>query len=305
MGSTDSKPGTPRTAPSRFARAVALSLLGVFLLTAMGAVIKHLGGRYPPQELAAFRNLFGLVPSALVLITAAEWQTRGRPIRIRQWRLAFLRGLFVAFAQFCFYTSLGHLAFATASTLVFAGPLFVAALSVPLLKERVGPERWIAVMVGFAGAILIMQPGTDAFTPIALLPLLAALGYALSTSSVRLVDSEVPSPLLNLYAHLSAFAGAAALTLATTGYVPIDSLVDWMWIVAMGVFGGAGVLCLVVAYRLTTPSNLAPFDYLGIVFAFALGFAFFGEAPFDRLFPGIVLIVGAGLAIVWLEKRRN
>jgi len=303
MGSKDGEPSAPGTAPSRFGRAVALSLIGVFLLTAMGAVIKHLGGRYPPQELAAFRNLFGLVPSVLVLLTASEWQARGRPIRIRQWRLGFLRGLFVAFAQFCFYTSLGHLAFATASTLVFAGPLFVAALSVPLLQERVGPGRWVAVVAGFGGVVLIMQPGTDAFTPIALLPLLAALGYALSTASVRLIDSDVPSPLLNLYAHASAFAGAAALTLVTTGYVPISSASDWMWIAAMGLFGGAGVLCLVIAYRLTTPSNLAPFDYLGIVFAFALGFVFFGEAPFDSLFPGIVLVVGAGLAIVWQEKR--
>ncbi len=302
MGLGGDKPSAPEAAKGRFAQAVGLSLLGVFLLTAMGAVIKHLGDSYPPQELAAFRNLFGLVPSVLMLLTASDWHARGRPIRIRQWRLAFLRGLCVAFAQFCFYTSLAHLAFATASTLVFAGPLFVAALSMPLLRERVGPGRWAAVVVGFGGVILVMQPGTDAFTPIALLPILAALGYAVSTTSVRLVDSDVPSPLLNLYAHSSAFAGAAAFTLATTGYVPIDSAGDWMWIAAMGLCGGAGVLCLVIAYRLTTPSNLAPFDYLGIVFAFALGFVFFSEAPFESLFPGIILIVGAGLAIVWLER---
>lgn len=291
------------TARPSLARAVAISLLGIFLLDAMGAVIKHLGDAYPPQQLAAFRNLFGLVPTLFFLLTAREWHEQGRPVLIAQWRIAISRGLFVTFAQFCFYTSLVHLEFATASTLAFAGPMFVTALSVPLLRERVGPWRWSAVAMGFTGIVLVMKPGSDVFTPYALLPLGAALGYALSAVTVRLVAGSVPSPMLNAYAHASAFLGATALTLATTGYVPIASAVEWTWIVVMGLCGGTGVLCLVVAYRMTRPSNLAPFDYVGILFAFALGYLFFGEAPFDRLFPGIFLIAGGGFVIIWRDRR--
>ena len=269
----------------------------------MAAIVKHLGDDYPAQQLAALRNLLGLVPTLIVLLTSREWHEQGKPVRIVQWKIAFSRGLFVAVAQFCFYTSLVHLEFATASTLAFAGPMFVTALSVPLLRERVGSWRWSAVLIGFSGVVLVMRPGSDLFTPYALLPLGAALGYALSAVTVRLVPGSVPSPMLNAYAHVSAFLGATVLTLATTGYVPIATATDWAWIVAMGLCGGTGVLCLVVAYRMTKPSNLAPFEYFGIPFAFGLGYLFFGEAPFDRIFPGVVLIVGGGFLIIWRDRR--
>lgn len=285
------------------AQAILLSLTGILLLDTMGAIIKHLGDAYPAQQLSALRNLFGLVPSTLVLLSSAEWQRGGRRLRIRQWKLALGRGLCVTFAQFCFYLSLVHLALVTASTLAFAGPLFVTALSVLLLGDRVGLWRWLAVAVGFTGVLLILRPGSEVFTPYALLPVGAAIGYALSAVSVRLITEPVPSATINLYAHLGAFLGATALTLATTGYVPVASLAHWAWIAAMGLIGGLGVLFLVMAYRRTSPSNLAPFDYFGIPFTFALGWLVFDEAPFGILFPGVLLIVAGGGLIFWRERR--
>jgi drug/metabolite transporter (DMT)-like permease len=92
---------------------------------------------------------------------------------------------------------------------------------------------------------------------------------------------------------------------ATSGYQPVASLEDWLWIVAMGTAGGFGVLLLVMAYRRTEPSNLAPFDFFGIPFAFALGWIFFDETPFDTLFPGVILIVIGGLVIFWREWRTS
>ena len=284
-------------------QAILLSLTGILLLDSMGAIIKQLGDSYPPQQLSAFRNFFGLIPSLLVLLISKEWRLSGRPVLIRQWRIALSRGLFVAFAQFCFYLSLMHMALATASTLAFAGPLFVTLLSVLMLKDRVGIWRWLAVAIGFAGVVLILRPGSEIFSPFALLPVAAAFGYALSAVSVRLIKDPVPSAMINLYAHVGAFLCATGLTLATTGYVPIASAADWAWIVAMGCFGGCGVLLLVVAYRRTSPSNLAPFDYFGIPFAFALGWIFFDEAPFGELFPGVLLIVAGGLLIYWRGRR--
>lgn len=284
--------------------AILISLSGIFLLDLMGLIIKHLSERYPAAELAVFRNLFGIVPSLILLAGSAEWRRRPS-LRMRQWPIAVLRGLFVTVAQFCFYLALGRLAFATASTLVFAMPLFTTALSVPLLGARVGPLRWLAVAIGFAGVVMVMRPGSDVFTLDALLPVAAALGYALTTVTVRLIDEDLPNALLNLHSNLAAMAGATVLTLSTTGFVAVASVADLGWIVAMGVLGGSGVLCLTLAYRRTEPSNLAPFDFFAIVFAFALGWIFFGEAPFERLFPGVLFIVGGGLMIVWRERRRT
>jgi drug/metabolite transporter (DMT)-like permease len=269
----------------------------------MGALIKALLPRYPAPELAAFRNIFGLVPTIAMLWMSADWQARGRPVVLARWRLATMRGVMVAFAQFFFYSALLRLEFATVSTLVSATPLFVTALSVPVLGQRVGAWRWSAVAAGFLGAVLIIGPGTPQFTWAALLPLAAALCYAGSTITAPLFGREAPTPLINAWSSGGALIGALILSAATTGFVPVASAQDAALIAAMGMVGGSGVLCLIFAYRMARPATLTPFEYFGILFSFFIGWAAFGEAPVERLFPGVLLIVGAGLAIVWRERR--
>lgn len=286
--------------------AIGVNLFGIFLLDLMGAIIKHLSAGpagFGAAELSAWRNFFAMAPAMAVLWLSADWQARGRRFRIRQWRLAWLRGGFVAMAQFMFYLALARLEFATASTITFAMSLFIVAFSVPILGERVGWVRWVAVLIGFAGVVWVMQPGSDTFTLNALLPLGAAMGYAINSVTARLIDDEVPTALLNLYSNSAALAGAILLALATGGFSPVASAAELGWLVAMGTVGGCGVLCLVISFRMTEPSNLAPFNYFGIPIAFALGWLFFAEAPFDRLMPGAVLIVVGGLMIVWRERQ--
>jgi len=286
-----------------FLRAILINLAGILLLDLMGLIIKHLSGAYSAAELTAYRNLFGMVPSLAFLWLSARWQAGGRRLRIRQWPLAWLRGGFVTLAQFLFYLSLARLEFATASTIAFSMALFITAFSVPLLGERVGVVRWSAVVVGFVGVVMVMGPGSDSFSLDALLPLGAAVLYALTSVTAPLIDDDVPTPLMNLYANVAAAAGAIVLTLATGGFTPVASATDLLWIFTMGALGGTGVLCLIVSFRMIEPSNLAPFNYFGIPFAFILGWLFFREAPVGRLFPGVVLIVAGGLLIFWRERR--
>lgn len=280
-------------------------LTGIFLLDMMAVIIRVLSGDYPTAQLAAFRNLFGLMPSMALLLLNAEWRANGRRFRIRQWPLGFLRGILVTVAQMCFYVALTQLEFATVATLAYASPLIVTALSVPLLGEKVGPWRWGAVVIGFAGILLIMRPGADTFTLAALLPLGAAAGYASSSVLVRLIDRDVPSPLVNLYATFAAMVCASIVMLATSQPIWFKSWTDAALIVAMGCSGGTGVLFLIFGYRRASPSVLAPFEYTGILIAFILGWIFFAEAPVGTLFPGVLLIVGAGLLIVWRERRNK
>lgn len=289
--------------PDRALPGILMSLLAILLFDLMALVIKHLSASYGAAELSAYRNLFGLIPAVIALWSSRQWRSGGRSLRLRQWWIPLIRGAAVTVAQFCFYLALGRLAFATAATISYSNALFVLVYSVPLLGERVGLFRWSAALVGFAGVVMVMNPSGDAFTWDALLPLAAAALYAFAGVSSRMMDADVPSPLINLWSSSVAALGAFSLAMALGGFSPIASVTDLAWILAMGLCGGTAVLCLVVAYRMTEPGNLAPFSYSGIPTAFLLGWVFFGEAPIEDLLPGALLIVVGGLMIVWRERR--
>lgn len=288
---------------THFARAVIVILTAILLFDIQGAIIKFLGDRYSVPQIASLRNAFGLIP-AIILIYLSRRGTKGfARFRLRQWPLAILRGASIALAQYTFYLSLTRMEFATASTLAFAGPLFITALSVPILHHHVGTIRWTAVVVGFIGIVMVMRPGDDVFEWVSLLPLCAAFGYGLSSVLVRLFDDDSPTPVINFHATLWSMSFAIIIMLATNSYIPIEAATDWAWMLALGMVGGVAVFCLIVAYRLTEPSNLSPFEYFGIPFSFLIGWLIFDEAPFDRLLPGVFLIVGGGMLIFWRERR--
>jgi len=288
--------------PNRTGLAIILSLLALVLFDAMGLIIKLLSTEFSAAELSTWRNLFGLLPAFLVLYASKTWRENGKKIIIKQWKLALLRGVIASLAQLCFYWSLGLMAFATASTITYSGALFATAFAIPILGERVGIVRWLAVIIGFLGVVFILQPGSDAFTHYSILPLAAAAFYALLTITAKLFDSQVSSAIVNVYASLSSTVCAAILTLFLGGFSPISSLDEIFWIIMMGAFGGSAVLLYVVSYRMTEQSNLAPFSYFGIPIAFFFGWAFFDETPWDAIFPGGILIICGGLLIFWRER---
>jgi drug/metabolite transporter (DMT)-like permease len=290
---------------NRFLRAVIYILIAILLFDLQGVIVKFLGDRYPVQQIASFRNIFGLIPSLLVLFLSSEWRSGGKILKIRQWRLGLLRGLSIAAAQFCFYLSLTKMELATAATLAYISPVLITILSVPILKHHVGLWRWTAVTVGFIGVLMIMGPGSDVFTLYSLLPIAASLGYSLSTVCVRLFDDHVPTALLNMYASVGALSGALLILFATTGYQGVDSAGDWLLLVTMGLVGGFAVLALISAYRLAKPASLSPYEYFGIPFAFILGWLFFDETPFEKLIPGVFLIVAGGMLIAWRERKKR
>ena len=289
---------------SSFIRAVAVALIAILLFDIQGAIIKILASHYSIPQIATFRNIFGLIPSLiLVYLTGTGSVTRGSArFRLRQWPLAILRGALLAGAQFCLYLSLSLMDFAIATTLVYAGPLFITILSVPLLHHRIGVIRWLAVVIGFIGIILIMRPQGDIFQWVSILPICAAFFYAFSSVLVRLFDDNSPTAVINLHTNISTLVFTVLMMIITASYIPISNMTDWMWMLLMGIVGGMAVFSLITAYRLTLPSNLSPFEYFGILFAFVIGWLVFDEAPFDRLVPGVFLIVGGGLLIFWRER---
>jgi len=262
-----------------------------------------MGSRYPVEQIALFRNLFGIFPNLLVLFFTAHWRASGARWSLVRWKLGFGRGFLLIAAQMCLYTALVYMQLATATTLAFAGPFFVTLLSVPLLGHKVGGWRIGAVLLGFTGVVLVMQPGGDAFTLFALLPITAAFFYAISSLTTRFFNADEPTALIGIYASIGAFIAALFLVVFLDNWVPMSSLADWLWFVGMGMVGGCAVLCLITAYRMADPSSLSPFEYFGIPFSFFLGWMFFNESPFSSLFPGVLFIVSGGLLVIWRERK--
>ena len=277
-------------------------ILSIFLFDLQGVIIKFTGDRYSVQQIALLRNILGIVPTLIALHYSNRWHDSGKRMRVSNWPLALARGFMIAGAQLCFYYSIVQLELATATTLAFCGPLFITLLSIPLLGHKVGIWRSMAVVVGFLGVIMVMRPDIGGFSPIMLLPLGAAFFYALASVTSRFFDSSVPTALINIYSSIGAVAIMLVVVITSNGWQPVPFGIDWLWFACMGMTGGCAVLLLISAYRMADPSSLSPFEYFGIPFSFILGWVFFSEAPFERIFPGALFIVGGGLLVLWREK---
>ncbi len=236
-----------RLNPVPFVTAVAIILAAITLFDVMSAIIKHLSQTYPTPQLSMFRNLFGLIPTLLILFWSQSWIKAGRPVVIRQWKLALARGGLGVFAQISFYLALFRLEFATATTIAFAGPLFITALSIPLLGHRVGFWRWLAVLIGFIGVIMVMRPTAESFTWYVFLPLIAAFGYASISVTARLFDEAVPTAVLNIYYNVGALTGSVVLVIATGSYIQIGSNRDTARLDMAYCYGFCGGRCRVLS----------------------------------------------------------
>ena len=282
--------------------AICLMLVAILGFDVMGILVRILSHRgYGAAELSAYRNIIGVIPSLIVMFWAGQLRLRRETLIIERWKLALARGLLVTVAQLCFYTSLAYLELATISALAQTNAMFVVLIAVVFFNEKVGVWRIGALVAGLAGAVWILRPGSDAFSSAALLPVIAAFCYSASVVSVRAFDASVSSALLYLYSSSAAAAGGVLIVIVATGFTPIASALDVALIIAMALAGGIAVLLLMFAYRIADPSMLAPFSYLGILSAFFFGWLFFDEAPVDTLFPGVVLVVGAGGILIWRE----
>ncbi|MDB4209388.1 DMT family transporter [bacterium] len=286
-------------------RAILVYLLAYFCFDLMSVHVRILSASYSPQELSVYRNVLGVLPSILLLMYTRELSFDIKAYKIKKWKLAFGRGLLVALAQLLFYTALADLELATVSALGQTNAIFIVLIAVIFYGEKVGAWRWSAVIIGFGGAVWIMQPGSNMFTWTAALPIGAAFCYAASMVTLRSFDVSISSAIIYLYSSIAAALGAILLATGTTDFSPIQSMSDALLILSMSLCGGFGVVFLMYAFRQAPASVLAPFSYFGILTAFGLGWIVFDELPLDKLFPGVILIILSGLTILWREERNK
>lgn len=268
----------------------------------MGIAIKYLRDDYPAAQLSVFRNLFGMLPCFIALYFSQDWHNQGRKVAIKQWKLGLFRGVFVSVAQLCLYTSYLYIPFALVATMEYTGPMMVTLLAIPLLGEKFGWYKSLAVISGFIGILFIMEPWSEDFNIIILLPILAALGYSLARVTALNFTMDTPTPLINIYGQIGTMVCSLLLVLIFNMWENFKNIYDIFILLSMGIAGGTGTLLLIYGSRKAELSKIMPFDYIEIFFALILGWIFFREWPVDQLFPGALFIIIGGI-IIYLRQN--
>jgi drug/metabolite transporter (DMT)-like permease len=287
-------------------RAVAAAVAAGGSFAVMDALVKTLTADYPVMQVVFLRS----TTSLLMVLAALPWFGGWAALRMTRLPSHLLRACYAFIATVCFFYAFRHLPLADVYVVGHAAPFFVTALSVPLLGERVGPRRWAAVIIGFIGVLIVLQPWNSAetgagaaatrdWTPWAA-AVGAALFYALSVVQIRaLSGSAGAAGMVVVFLGFAALAGAI---ISVPTWTPL-ALADYGLVALMGVFGVGGQVFMVLSYRLGPAALVAPFDYVALVWATALGFLLFGDVPTPAVVTGGAVIIAGGLYILHRETR--
>lgn len=285
--------GGDENGPS-YVRGVVLVLVSLICWVAMNAVGKALVSDYHAVQILFFRNLV-TVPAMVPFLIAAG----GMSVLMskRPWGHAF-RALVSLLAMGTLIIGLGALPLSEVIAITYAAPLFMTILSVSFLGERVGVRRWIAVLIGFIGVVVIVRPeGTT--NPMALVVLSGVFCFAVTVIKTRQLATTEPSAVIIFYSVL-AVSVVTGLALPWFWVTPV-AMVDWVLFIGIGVLGTISQSTLVMALRAAPVSVIAPLDYLSMVFGIGLDFAIWGVLPGNTTFFGAGIIVSVGLYIIYRE----
>jgi drug/metabolite transporter (DMT)-like permease len=289
-------------------KAIGFKLISALLFAAMSAIVRQLGDVAPVGQMVFFRSACAIPPVLLIYALRGELMSAvrtGRPFG------QLGRGALSVGGMFTNFSALTRLPLADATAISFASPLITVALAAVILKERVRFYRWTAVVVGFAGVIVMLIPhldvghyamaGTAAVATVgSILALLSAFcnaGTVIQTR--RLTQSETTSSIVFYFSLVTALAGAVTLPFAW--HTPTGA--ELTGLIALGVFGGIAHIFLTESYRHATASVVAPFDYSSMLWALLLGYWLFGELPGALVYVGAIIVAGAGLYVIWRERQ--
>lgn len=279
-------------------RAIALMMAGSMLLTMNDAVMKWLTSGYPVGQLLFTRAMFSFV----VIAFCVRFYGGLKSLRIHNPRLHVVRGFVVVCGTFCFVSGLQYLTLAEAISVVFAGPLFVTALAPLMIGEPVGWRRWAAVLVGFAGVLVMVRPGTEAMQWAALFPLASALFGAVRDLVTRgAMSTEHSNALLTTSTIAAGLGGLLTLPFGWSAVTPGD-----LGLMALSGFLMAGAYFLIIeSFRYGEAGLVVPFKYFNMVFAVGFGFLLWGDLPDIWTWTGCGILVVSGLYILHRERLRH
>lgn len=294
---------------------IASLIMGVLIFSLQDAIIKALSGDYPVTLAIVLRSLVALP----ILTIMVQMESGIHTLSSKNFGFLVLRGGILLVSYTTYYMALPALPLAQAIALFFMAPIFVTLLSQPMLGERVSGRAWLAVVAGFVGVLVILQPGSSLFEPAALLSLVSAATYALSMVLARRLGNAESATVMAFYVNAVYMAGAAAIAMGfgvagigELGHPSLDFLVrGWVWptledFLLMGLCGVIAAIAMYLlthAYRMAEASLVTVFEYTGMVWGPLWGFMFFSEIPRLTTVIGTTLIIVAGVFAVRSATR--
>jgi drug/metabolite transporter (DMT)-like permease len=271
--------------------------LGTIAFALNDVVVKLLGRKFDPMELAFFRYLVGFVILLPVFIRmGADGLRTARP------GLHATRLVLACIAQVGVFYSVIHLYLADVTAITFSRPLFTTIVAVILLSEIVSQRRWIATSVGFIGVVIMVRPGHAGFDPVALIAVGSAMIFAIANVLIRMMSSTEPPNRILFYYHL----GGVLVFLGPTIWVwstPVG--VEWAFLAAIGVLTTIGMIGFVRAFSAGEANAVGPMEYVRLLYAAFLGYSIFGEVPDIWTGIGAFIIVGCAVYIAREEAGRG
>jgi drug/metabolite transporter (DMT)-like permease len=271
-----------------------------FIFAVQDGLSRHLAAEYNVLSVVMIRYWF----FAAFVITIARRKAGGirAAARTSQPILQGLRGLLLAVEVCVMVMGFTILGLVESHAIFTCYPLLVAALSGPVLGERVGWRRWVAIGVGFIGVLIILQPGMSVFKPAAAIPLLAATMFAVYGLLTRFVAREDTTATSFFW---TGAMGAIAMTCIGVWFWEPMSGTDWIYMGCLSVSGAVGHWLLIRCYEVAEASAVQPFAYLQLVFAAIIGITIFGETVRTNVAIGVAIIVAAGLFTFWRERLQG
>ena len=284
------------------ARAIGLYSLAIFLLAMMDVLIKWLSTDYSTVQIVFFRSVFGLVPLALLLPRSGGLAA----LRTRRWQAHLLRGLIWLATALCFFFAFSVMPLADAYAILFAAPLVMTALSVPILGEAVGVRRWLAVIFGFIGVIVMLRPGTTGISELPGIGTLAAIAgtvlFALVVLLTRKISRTDSNAAIVFHGGLVSVVGSLLLLPL---HFTMPDLEGFLLLASVGLLGGIGVIAFTEALRQAPVAILAPFDYTAMIWAVIFGYAIWADLPDAWTLSGSAIVIASGLYVLHRETRRG
>jgi len=298
-------------------RGIVCLVAAIASLTLSDAIIKWLSPELPLHQVTLFRSCFAL----LLVLVMVHLEGGPKTLKTRRPVLHLLRGSMLVLANMFFFVGLAAMPFAETVVLFFTAPLFICILSQPVLGEKVGLSRWVVIVVGMLGAVIMLRPGSGLFKTISLLPVMAALCYAAMTMMTRKLGMRETAGAMTFYIQIAfiVISVLVGLAIGDGGFDNYDSpslqfllrawawpsLVQWQLLMICGSIVAIGGYLMSQAYRIGEASAVAPFEYTSLPFALLVGYTLWGDWPDWRAFIGTGMIVGSGLMVFCLENRAH
>jgi drug/metabolite transporter (DMT)-like permease len=276
---------------------IVFALVASFFFVGQDAGVKWLSAEAAVMQILFLRSAFGVA----YCLVHFGWRGTFGELWVAQPWLMMIRCV-VNFAAWCmFFTALVHIPIANALALFFLFPLLITAMSAPLLGEAVGVRRWIAVIVGFSGVVVMLNPTAGVEWP-SLLVLGAAVAWSLTAIMTRRL-ARTETPMATLFYTLATFVALASAPQVLV-WEPLP-LATWGLLAAVSALGVLAQFLIITAYSRASPSVVAPFEYSALLWAAAVGYVLWGDVPGLQALIGAAIIVGSGIYIIHREARRT